>query len=315
MSRVERSRVCEEMKKPLFFSVVIPTYNREKYILNTLSTVFEQTYPHYEVIVVNNCSTDDTERVLEPLVESKKIKFINLERDFERAYSRNTGMENARGDFLTLLDSDDFMYPTNLEDAAAFALENPQMKFFHNLYELVDEQKNVIQRQKFPPLNDPLKTIVAGNFLSCIGTFLHREIYTKYRFDTFRDLSGAEDWEFWLRVFADYKIGRISKFNNAILHHEDRSIKNQSIESLERGYLHLFDKYRRDPHLSKVYAAHLNRIEANSYLYLAILANSGALFDEAKKYLRLAARKDFSVVSTGRFLRVLRRAVFKLKIK
>src|SRR5690348_2695793 len=107
------------------FSVVIPTYNRAKFIVNTLESVFSQSYKNYEVIVVDNCSTDDTVAVLQPLIDEKKIRFIQHEKNYERAYSRNTGIENATGDFLTFLDSDDFMYPENLADAADFIQKNP----------------------------------------------------------------------------------------------------------------------------------------------------------------------------------------------
>lgn len=121
------------MNEPLFFSVVIPTYNRAQFIEKTLESVFEQTYPHYEVIVVDNCSTDNTCELLKPYVDEGKIKFIRHSENLERAHSRNTGIENARGDFLTLLDSDDFMFEENLSDAARFAKENPEIKVFHNL--------------------------------------------------------------------------------------------------------------------------------------------------------------------------------------
>ncbi len=167
------------MSQNLFFSIIIPTYNRANLIKNTLEGVFEQTYPHYEIIVVDNCSTDSTREVLQPLIDQGKIRFIKHERNYERARSRNTGMENARGDFLTLLDSDDFMYPNNLEDAAKFAQENPEIKCFHNFYELVDGNRKTVYKNKFPSLKNQLKAITNGNFMSCIGNFIHRDILHK----------------------------------------------------------------------------------------------------------------------------------------
>ncbi|MBV9124984.1 MAG: glycosyltransferase family 2 protein, partial [Planctomycetes bacterium] len=290
------------MSKPLFFSVVIPTYNREKFILKTLETVFSQTYPHYEVIVVDNCSTDKTEEVLAPLIDSGKVRFIKHEENFERARSRNTGMENARGDFLTFLDSDDFMYPSNLQDAARFAEEYPEFKFFHCLYELVNEEGEPIYHYRFPSLDDRLRAIVAGNFLSCIGTFLHKGIYSKYRFDTFPELSGGEDWEFWLRIMADHPIGRINNINGALVHHSGRSINNQSIEGMRVGLAYLVDKFQNDKHLSNVYRKYLPRIEANCFLYLNLLANDAEQNEKAFYFLRMALRKDRSVFFTTRFL-------------
>src|SRR5438128_2605322 len=131
------------MSESPFFTIIIPTYNRAAFIEATLQSVFEQTYPHYEIIVIDNCSTDNTEELLQPFLQAGQIQFIKHEENYERARSRNTGMEAARGDFVTFLDSDDFMYPNNLADAAQYALSNPECKCFHNLYELVDAQRNV----------------------------------------------------------------------------------------------------------------------------------------------------------------------------
>lgn len=295
------------MSEPLFFSVVIPTYNRERFIEKTLESVFEQTYPHYEVIVVDNCSTDNTAKILEPYAAAGKIKFIAHEQNFERACSRNTGMENATGDYLTLLDSDDFMFPNNLSAAAEFAATHPQYKVFHNLYNLVDAERKTVYRYNFPSLDDQLRAIVAGNFMSCIGNFLHSDVYKNYRFDTHGSLTGGEDWDFWLRVLADHKLGRIEQFNSGLQHHSDRSVNNQSIESMEVGLQYMVDKFRSDAHLSRVYADHLKRIEANGYLYLNILANDGKLATKAADYLRAAFKKDKSVIFSSRFLRSFRR--------
>jgi glycosyltransferase involved in cell wall biosynthesis len=296
-----------------FFSVVIPTYNRAAFIEATLKSVLSQTYLHYEIIVVDNCSTDNTEELLQPYIHAGQIQFIKHEQNFERAHSRNTGMSAARGDFVTLLDSDDFMYPTNLADAAKYARANPDIKCFHNRYEFVDSERNVLRRQTLPPLNNQLRAIAGGNFMTCIGDFIHREIYEQYKFDVTPDLTGGEDWEFWLRVLADYKVGRIEKINSGILQHEGRSVNNQSLDSMKRGLEHLFVKLETEPHLAEVYRPYLKRIRANSLLYLAILANTGGRFAEACEFLKLAVKSDFSLLANARLWRVARRALFRLQ--
>jgi glycosyltransferase involved in cell wall biosynthesis len=296
-----------------FFSVVIPTYNRAALIEATLESVFGQTYPHYEIIVVDNCSTDNTDEVLEPHIRAGRIQFIKHDQNYERARSRNTGMSVAKGDFVTLLDSDDFMYPENLADAAAFALAHPEIKCFQNLYELVDSQRKVLRDYPLPSLDNQLKAIAEGNFMSCIGNFIHREIYQRYQFDTTPELTGAEDWDFWLRVLADHKVGRIEKINSGVRHHEDRSVNNQNLQNYEVGVGHLCGKLTTDPHLSEVYRPYLKRIQSNSVLYMAILANGGGRFKEAQKYLRQALTKDFSLLLSGRFWRAARRALLRLQ--
>jgi len=296
-----------------FFSVVIPTYNRAAFIEGTLESVLGQTYRNYEIIVVDNCSTDNTDQVLERFIRAGQIRFIKHEQNYERARSRNTGMAAARGDFVTLLDSDDFMYPTNLADAAEYARANPELKCFHNLYEFVDSERNTLQRQPLPPLKNQLKAIAGGNFMTCIGDFIHREIYEQYKFDVTPELTGGEDWEFWLRVLADYRVGRIEKINSGILQHEGRSVNNQSLESMKRGLDHLCAKLETEPHLAEVYRPYLERIRANSLLYLAILANTGGRFVEARELLQRAAKRDFSLLVDTRLWRVARRAFLKLQ--
>jgi len=296
-----------------FFSIVIPTYNRAAFIEGTLESVLGQTYRNYEIIVVDNCSSDNTDQVLERFIRAGQIRFIKHEQNYERARSRNTGMAAARGDFVTLLDSDDFMYPTNLADAAEYARANPELKCFHNLYEFVDSERNTLQRQPLPPLKNQLKAIAGGNFMTCIGDFIHREIYEQYKFDVTPELTGGEDWEFWLRVLADYRVGRIEKINSGILQHEGRSVNNQSLESMKRGLDHLCAKLETEPHLAEVYRPYLERIRANSLLYLAILANTGGRFVEAREFLKRAVKSDFSLLVDTRLWRVARRAFLKLQ--
>ena len=78
-----------------FFSIIIPTYNRAGFIIKTLESVFNQSYKNYEIIVVDNCSTDKTLELLQPFVQKKLIRLIVNPKNLERAYSRNTGFKNA----------------------------------------------------------------------------------------------------------------------------------------------------------------------------------------------------------------------------
>jgi glycosyltransferase involved in cell wall biosynthesis len=295
------------------FSVIIPTYNRASFIEATLGSVFSQTYPHYEVIVVDDSSIDNTDEVIEPYRKAGRVRYFKNEQNRERAHSRNVGLEAATGDFATLLDSDDFMYPSNLADAAAYARANPEIKCFHNLYEFVDANRKFLRQFPLAPLKNQIKAIAMGNFMACVGDFMHRDIYKSYKFDTFLPLSGSEDWDFWLRVLADYKVGRIEKVNSGVLQHDGRSVNNQNIDTMRIGLEYVCDKIAGDPHLAEVYRPYLTRIRSNSYLYLAILANGSGLFDVARHYLREAATQDPGQLVNPRFWRVVRRAWLKLQ--
>lgn len=294
-----------------FFSVVIPTYNRGGLILKTLNTVLAQTYQNYEIIVIDDCSTDNTEQILGPLTKAEKIRYLKHDHNYERAQARNTGMENARGDFVTLLDSDDLMYPNNLEDAAQYLRSHPQAKLFHSLHELVDEDGRVLCRHKFPPLTDPLLAITRGNFLSCAGVFMHRDIYQNYSFDTNPIAIGIEDWDFWLRVVPDFRPGRIKKINSGIVHHGNRSINRLELSRLHWTHAYLIDKFSNDSRLSSVYGKHLQRLEAGSLLYRSTFANLMRQHGEALRCLFLAAGKDFRMIGSVNFIKAFGIAVLR----
>ncbi len=296
-----------------FFSVVIPTYDRAAFIEATLESVLGQTYQHYEIIVVDDCSTDNTEETLQPYVRAGQVRYLKNKQQSERAQTRNTGLTAAAGDFATFLDSDDFMYPSNLADAAAYVRMHPEIKCFHNLYEMLDAQGNVCHRFPLPPLKNQIRAITNSNFMACIGNFVHREIYQHYQFDTYRPLSGVEDWDYWLRVLADYKVGRIEKINSGILHHGGRSVNNQNLRTVEVGLEHLVEKIATDAHLSEIYRPYLKQIRAHSLLYIAMLANGGGLFGEARKYLVKAVNIDFRLLANPRLWRVARRACLRLQ--
>jgi glycosyltransferase involved in cell wall biosynthesis len=96
-----------------FFSIIIPTYNRAHLIGNTIQSVLSQSYPHFEIIVVDDGSTDNTEDVIASF-DSPKIRYIKI-KNSERGYARNYGAKQAKGEWLYFLDSDDKLYPNHLE--------------------------------------------------------------------------------------------------------------------------------------------------------------------------------------------------------
>jgi glycosyltransferase involved in cell wall biosynthesis len=293
------------------FSVVIPTYDRANLLPKTLRTVFDQSYPAKEILVVDNCSTDDTEERLAPLIAAGRIRYIRHDRNYERARSRNTGMENATGDYVTFLDSDDLMYRDNLADAAELVrLRGP--KFFHNRYELVDSSGRRLHLYRQPPLANHRKAILEGNFLSCIGVFLHREIYSRLRFDTDPAITGSEDWAFWIRVCADYEPARIERVNSGVVHHGGRTIQTIDLSGLRQRLELLRGKILADDHLREVYGPIMDRYDIGCRIYMGAVANSARRFGEARRILFEAFQIDPRMAFRQHFLRPLRIALFEI---
>ena len=115
------------------FSIIIPTFNREEFILKSIESVINQTYENWELLIIDNQSTDNTIPFVKSIQDSRVYVFQN-EKNYERCYSRNRGIELSKGDFVLFLDSDDFFSENHLMNWSQFliAQETTQNFFFCN---------------------------------------------------------------------------------------------------------------------------------------------------------------------------------------
>ena len=214
-----------------FFSVVIPTYNRATYLARTIESILAQSYAHFEIIVVDDGSTDHTAEVVDTFGEPR-IRYYCKENG-ERAAARNFGTARANGDYVTFLDSDDLLYPNYLQRAAEAIRNHASPPFLHLAYEVTDPQLKA--KVKVDGLrSDDIKMFVKGNPLSCMGCFLRKDIAAAFRFNEDRALSGSEDWELWIRVAAHCGIKTDNRVSAALIDHEARSVKSYPEEKLRQ---------------------------------------------------------------------------------
>lgn len=117
-----------------FFTVVIPLYNKENFIKNTIQSVLNQTFQDFEITIVEDCSTDNSKSVVEKIV-SDKIKIIQHPDNKGLSVSRNTGIKSASSEYITFLDADDLWKPTYLEKILDLIKKFPEAKLFATNYE------------------------------------------------------------------------------------------------------------------------------------------------------------------------------------
>ena len=128
------------MKEYGLVSIITPSYNTAGFIAETIRSVQSQTYPNWEMIIVDDCSSDNTDEVVKPFLASdKRIKYVKNDRNSGAAVSRNKALRMAQGKWVAFLDSDDLWMPEKLERQLRFMVENGYHFSYHG-YEEIDEK-------------------------------------------------------------------------------------------------------------------------------------------------------------------------------
>ena len=119
-------------------SVIMPSFNTAKYIAETIDSVLAQTYQNWELIIVDDCSTDNTDEVVGKYLTDTRIKYLKNEQNSGAAASRNKALREAKGKWIAFLDSDDFWEPEKLQKQIGF-MEETGHKFTYTDYKLINE--------------------------------------------------------------------------------------------------------------------------------------------------------------------------------
>ena len=133
------------MKEDLV-SIVTPTYNCGKFITETIESVIGQTYKNWEMIIVDDCSKDNTQEIVKKYLKNdKRIKYIKFEKNQGAAIARNTAIREAKGRYIAFLDSDDLWSKDKLEKQINFMKKN-SYSFTCTAYEQIDENNNLLNK-------------------------------------------------------------------------------------------------------------------------------------------------------------------------
>lgn len=197
------------MTDPLV-SVVIGTFNREKYVRQTVDSVLEQTFRDFEVIVVDDASTDRTPEILKSYGD--RIRLIR--RDCNSglpSVARNAGMAQAKGRYIAFLDSDDYWYPSKLEKQVELMEAHPDIALSHTFCRVVDEESRplYVRREKeMPTTGDLFERLVRECFITTSSAMIRNEVFIRTGgFDESAQLRRGEDQVFFLRAAHEGKIG------------------------------------------------------------------------------------------------------------
>lgn len=292
------------------FSIVIPTYNRATLISKTLDSILSQEYQNYEVIIVDDGSTDNTEEVVKPYL-SEKVCYYKKE-NAERAAARNFGAQKARGIYVNFFDSDDIALNNHTAEAQRVITQLQNPEWFHLAYAWADTSHNIfkqVNNYKGDTLNNLL---YLGNPLSCNGVFIKRTTFLKHLFNEDRALSASEDYELWCRLGARYPLYYSNEITSLVIDHDERSVRTINGEKLINR-LELLIKYlNEDAQTVQYYGVNMNKIKMDSYSYIALhLANFANYKIKSIYYLFKSFMSSTYLVKTKRFYATIKNIIIK----
>ena len=194
------------------FSVVIPLYNKEAYVAQTLKSVVGQTYQNFEIIVVNDCSTDNSFDIVKA-VQDHRIKIIEHNENKGVSASRNTGINAATHPYIAFLDADDQWDSTYLETIRNLVKEYPNESVFATHYRENYKGKFFVPKSKLPSstkgksvvINDFFKINLGRLILTQSCIVVHKTVFEQIGYYD-ENITNAEDIDFYIRCFSHFDL-------------------------------------------------------------------------------------------------------------
>lgn len=241
-------------------SIIMPIYNAGHTLQRMLNSILQQTFEYWELIAINDGSTDETNSILHDFARNdKRIKIINKSNEGV-AIARQIGLDNSNGLYIIHADADDYMEPFMLEELMKVAKdENSDIIFCNFYYEYSNNKIIEIKQKPGNNAHETLLLLLKGLHGSCWNKLVKRSVLEKYAIKFVPNIDYYEDLLFWLKLFQKADI-KISYLNKAFYHYvqSNNSITNTgSLKTLESLYRFVDEAKRVLNH---------NILEVNNYI-------------------------------------------------
>lgn len=270
-------------------SIVLPTFNGTRYLDQAIQSCLNQTYSNWELIIVDDASTDDTPvQIAHYVAEDSRIRSVRHETNRKLPAALNTGFSGAKGSYLTWTSDDNCYRPQALAEMVTFLESQPEIDVVYAGYSVIDERGHVLQQLVIRDLDLLLQR-------NCVGPcFLYRRSVYEKTGGYADDLFLAEDYDFWLRVSVRFRLQPLHKDlylyrdhgDSLTVKHEERinlaaeqalarnlpQMNWASVTARGRAYLRLADKARARHDLTSALRYLLGAMRYSSPLYVLKVA-------------------------------------------
>ncbi|WAL62604.1 glycosyltransferase family 2 protein [Thermocoleostomius sinensis] len=254
-------------------SVIVPTYNSIAYLPETIESILQQTFTDFEVLIVDDGSTDQTVAWAKQIVDPR-VRVI-MQPNQGVSVARNTGILQAQGEYVAFLDADDTWNHSKLEQQVYYLDTHPKIGWVHSWVSLIDAQSQPIGKPLISSAEGQIwEELLIRNAIACCSVMVRRSCFSVAGlFDP--NIRSAEDWELWIRLAFHYPIGLIKE--PLARYRVLPTSKSKNCQLVERSLHQIIEKTFADIPLN--YQSWKSRSYGYAYLYLAWKALQGQTKD------------------------------------
>ena len=283
--------------KPIV-SVIIPTFNRANLLISAIKSVLNQTIEDFELIIVDDASTDDTQQKV-AAIDDPRIRYILQEKNLGECGTRNTGLGAVQGQYIAFLDSDDEWLPNKLEKQLNMFKSAPdEVGVVYSWLKVINDQGAIVRMRK-PAINGDVQDfLLYKNLVGTPSTVMIKKecIEPDLQFDT--NLRCCGDWDMWLQISKNFRFEVIPEPLALYRDHDDENRGSTNHTMITEGYLVFLGKHHQN--LADFYRQPSRLDKKNKSLYLFEIGrrlmchgheiSQGDAISTGRKYLYLAAQ-------------------------
>ncbi|WPR72273.1 glycosyltransferase family 2 protein [Flavobacterium sp. NG2] len=183
-------------------SIIIPTFNSEKFITEAIESVQNQTFTNWEIILVDDASTDSTVEIINKIINTdSRIHLHQLEANSGTGVARNKALSYAKGRYIAFLDADDLWLPEKLQKQLDFLVQK-RIPFTFSSYDCIDEEGNSLLKRVNPPQNMTYRQLFFCNYVGNLTGIYDTQFFGKIPISSIRK---RQDWMHWLTILKKIK--------------------------------------------------------------------------------------------------------------
>lgn len=292
------------MKKEILFSIIVPTYNRPELLKRSLEHILKSSYENYEIIVVNDGGSEESEIVVKDLNSDKVLYF--WKKNEQKGIAKNFGFSHAQGDYVLSFDDDDLMYKDFLSIACRKIEENNYPNLYYQSYEIIDLNGDYISLPN--SIDTDTLNIFNGNPFSNNGMFIKKEICVLPLYLPRKDFTLSADWLLWIKMLSKYACIVNNEVTHGVTVHLERGSASANVEQYENN-LNIFESELKTNKWGT--PSELKRAIGYYNTYVSLFLTLGNQKTKGLKYLVRGIVMSPKEIFSRRFLAIIKHMFIK----